>query len=61
MKQNFMMLDNNLFYTGYTRAELFNVVIGQPDAIAYAIKTQKSRERYTDLDNKIQRDEAEVA
>lgn len=56
MKQNFMMLDNNLFYTGYTRAELFNVVIGQPDAIAYAIKTHKSRERYTDLSVKIQSD-----
>lgn len=56
MKQNFMMLDNNLFYTGYTRAESFNVVIGQPDAIAYAIKTHKSRERYTDLSVKIQSD-----
>jgi exodeoxyribonuclease V alpha subunit len=53
MKQNFMMLDNNLFYTGYTRAELFNCVIGQPDAIAYAIKTHKSRDRYTNLNHKI--------
>ncbi|PLS19525.1 helicase, RecD/TraA [Bacillus sp. M6-12] len=53
MKQNFMMLDNNLFYTGYTRAELFSCVIGQPEAIAYAIKTQKSRDRYTHLNHKI--------
>jgi exodeoxyribonuclease V alpha subunit len=61
MKQNFMMLDNNLFYTGYTRAELFNVVIGQPDAIAYAIKTQKSRDRYTNLNGKIKETEEKVA
>lgn len=56
-KQHFMMLDNNIFYTGYTRAELFNVVIGQPEAIAYAIKTYKSRYRYTNLKEKIQRNQ----
>ncbi|MDF2879647.1 MAG: hypothetical protein K0R54_204 [Clostridiaceae bacterium] len=49
MKQNFNMLDNNLFYTGYTRAQKFCVVVGQEDAIAYAIRTHKSRERYTGL------------
>lgn len=53
MNQNYMMLDNNLFYTGYTRAELFNVVIGQPQAISHAIKTHKSRDRYTALNEKI--------
>jgi len=53
MMQNYMMLDNNLFYTGYTRAELFSCVIGQPDAIRHAIKTYKTITRYTALDEKI--------
>ncbi|WCK57569.1 AAA family ATPase (plasmid) [Aneurinibacillus sp. Ricciae_BoGa-3] len=56
MKQNYQMLDNNLFYTGYTRAELFNVVIGQVEAIAHAVKTYKSRERYTHLDESIKQE-----
>lgn len=53
MKQNFLMLDNNLFYTAYTRAELFSVVIGQKDAIAYAITNHKIRDRYTGLKERI--------
>lgn len=56
-KQNYLMLDNNLFYTGYTRAEQFHCTIGQREAIAYAIKTYKSRDRYTNLDKRIQRKE----
>jgi len=55
MKQNYLMLDNNLFYTGYTRAELFNCVIGQADAIRHAIKTHKTRNRYTALTDKIKK------
>ena len=47
--QHYNMLDNNLFYTAYTRAELFNVVIGQPSAIKRAITTYKTRTRYTSL------------
>ena len=54
MNQNYNMLDNNLFYTGYTRAELFSVVVGQVSAIKLAIKTHKTRERYTDLAKRIQ-------
>lgn len=61
MKQHYMMLDNNLFYTGYTRAELFNVVIGQPEAISHAIRTHKSRDRYTNLNNKINEKLVDVA
>jgi exodeoxyribonuclease V alpha subunit len=53
MKQYYNMLDNNLFYTGYTRAELFSCVVGQPEAIYHAIKTHKSIVRYTALDEKI--------
>lgn len=47
------MLDNNLLYTGYTRAELFNCVIGQEQAIRHAIKTYKTTNRYTALSEKI--------
>ena len=53
MNQNYNMLDNNLFYTGYTRAEEFNVVVGQPRAIKHAIDTTKTRTRFTALSEKI--------
>ena len=53
MKQHYNMLDNNLFYTGYTRAELFSCVVGQPEAIRHAIRTYKTITRYTALDEKI--------
>lgn len=53
MKQNYIMLDNNLFYTGYTRAESFEVTIGQPDAVRYAINTFKTIKRYTYLTERI--------
>lgn len=54
MNQNYVMLDNNLFYTAYTRAELFNVVVGQVSAIKFAINTHKTRTRYTSLSKNIQ-------
>lgn len=53
MKQNYIMLDNNLLYTGYTRAELFEVTIGQPEALMYAINTFKTIKRYTYLTERI--------
>ncbi len=53
VKQNFIMLDNNLFYTACTRASEFNVVIGQESAIQYAINNHKIRDRYTRLNHKI--------
>ncbi|MDF2879639.1 MAG: hypothetical protein K0R54_196 [Clostridiaceae bacterium] len=53
MKQNYIMLDNNLFYTGYTRAELFEVTIGQIEAMTYAVKTHKTRDRFTALTDRI--------
>lgn len=53
MKQNYTMLDNNLFYTAYTRAKYFSVVVGQISAIKHAIKTQKTRTRFTSLSKKI--------
>lgn len=53
MNLNFIMLDNNLLYTAYTRAEEFNVVIGQKSAISYAIKNSKIITRYTSLKDRL--------
>jgi exodeoxyribonuclease V alpha subunit len=49
MMENFRMLDNNLFYTGYTRSKDFSVTIGQPEAINHAVTSYRMRERYTSL------------
>lgn len=49
MMQNYVMLDNNLFYTAYTRAQSFVVTVGEPRAIEHAINTHRSRKRYTSL------------
>jgi exodeoxyribonuclease V alpha subunit len=53
MMENYHMLDNNLLYTAYTRAQTFCVVVGQAEAILYAIQTYKTRNRYTSLKEKI--------
>lgn len=50
MMANYIMLDNNLFYTGYTRAENFITIVGEERAIKHAIKTQRSKHRYTTLE-----------
>lgn len=52
-RQYYRMLDNNLFYTAYTRAEEFNVVIGQSSAIKQAIQTHNSYKRYTGLKKRL--------
>lgn len=51
--ENYSMLDNNLLYTGYTRAELFHCTIGQPEAMEYAIRTQKIKNRNTTLKQRL--------
>lgn len=43
------MLDNNIIYTGYTRARKFHGTIGSLRAIQVGIKTQRSSYRYTGL------------
>jgi exodeoxyribonuclease V alpha subunit len=52
-RQYYRMLDNNLLYTAYTRAELFNAVIGEISAIKHAIKTHNSYKRYTGLKRRL--------
>lgn len=47
--QHFMMLERNLLYTGVTRGKKLVVVIGQPKALAMAIKNKRSSKRTTAL------------
>lgn len=46
---HYMMLENNILYTGLTRASDFVAVIGESDAVWQAIKTQRATKRYTRL------------
>ncbi len=45
--QHFTLLARNLLYTALTRAKKLCILIGQPKAIAIAIKNKKSSERIT--------------
>ncbi|MCC6980058.1 MAG: ATP-binding domain-containing protein, partial [Candidatus Melainabacteria bacterium] len=47
--QHFMMLERNLLYTGVTRGKKLVVVIGQPKALAMAVKNKRSARRLTAL------------
>ena len=47
--QHYAMLQRNLLYTGVTRGKKLVVVIGQPKALAMAVKNQKSTKRLTNL------------
>lgn len=50
---SYRLLERNLLYTGYTRAKKWISVIGDIDAIKYAIDTEKSIERQTGLYDRI--------
>ena len=45
--QHFMLLQRNLLYTAITRAKKLCILIGQPKAIAMAIKNNKAVTRKT--------------
>ncbi len=47
--QHFVMLRRNLIYTGITRGKKLVVLVGDPKALAMAVKTDDSRERYSGL------------
>lgn len=47
--QHFVLLQRNLLYTAITRAKRLCIVIGEPRAIAVAIKNDKSIKRITFL------------
>lgn len=53
MMEHYRMLDNSIFYTGYTRAKKFHATIGEPEAIGLAIRTKNSGKRYTWLKNQL--------
>jgi len=52
MQEHAHMLDNSIFYTGYTRAKQFVCVIGQERAIQYAIGSFKHAARNSSLNEK---------
>jgi exodeoxyribonuclease V alpha subunit len=47
--QHYPMLERNLLYTGVTRGKQLVVLIGQPKALAIAVRTTKSMRRLTPL------------
>lgn len=48
--QHFMLLQRNLLYTGITRGKKLVVLVGEKKALAMAIGNNKTRYRYTHLD-----------
>ncbi len=51
--QHFMMLERNLLYTGVTRGKKLVVVIGQPKALAMAVKSKRAARRVTALAHRL--------
>ncbi|MDQ5966870.1 MAG: exodeoxyribonuclease alpha subunit [Cyanobacteriota bacterium erpe_2018_sw_39hr_WHONDRS-SW48-000098_B_bin.30] len=51
--QHFMMLERNLLYTGITRGKKLVVLIGQPKALALAVKNKRSASRVTALSYRV--------
>ena len=50
---HYMMLQRNLLYTAVTRARRLVVLVGQPRAIALAVRNDKVTERYTGLKERL--------
>lgn len=48
------LLDNSLMYTGYTRAEEYQILLADPRAFETALKTRRTFERRTTLTEQIQ-------
>ena len=49
MTQHYAMLQRNLIYTGITRGKKLVVLVGQPKAVAIAVKNVSGRRRWTKL------------
>jgi exodeoxyribonuclease V alpha subunit len=56
--QHYPMLARNLLYTGVTRGQQLVVVIGQPRALAIAVRTVRSVQRLTNLAARLRQDES---
>lgn len=52
--QHYMMLTRNLLYTGLTRAKKLAIIIGSKKAISMCVRSTKSQERYTRLQERLQ-------
>jgi len=48
-----IMLQRNLLYTAITRARKLVVLVGDPQAIAVAVRNDKVRRRYTALEGRL--------
>jgi len=55
LTQHYMMLQRNLLYTAVTRAKKLAILVGTRRAIAIAVKNNKTTERHTALDWRLQR------
>ncbi|MCI0439655.1 MAG: ATP-dependent RecD-like DNA helicase [Chloroflexi bacterium] len=53
MTQHYPMLQRNLLYTAVTRARRLAVLVGNPKAIAIAVKNQKSQDRHSALGDRL--------
>jgi len=53
--QHYVMLERNLLYTGVTRGKKLVVIIGQPKALAMAVKNKRSAGRVTALAHRLSR------
>jgi len=47
--QHFLLLQRNLVYTGVTRGKQLVIVIGQPKALALAVKNDRTQQRFSGL------------
>ena len=52
-KSHYIMLKQNLLYTGITRAKKICIIVGQKDAIFRAVKNNDSKKRYTLLKDRL--------
>ncbi len=50
LTQHYVMLQRNLLYTGITRGKRLVVLVGQPKAVAVAVKNVSGRRRWSKLD-----------
>ena len=55
MTQHYPMLQRNLLYTGVTRGKRLVVLVGQPKAIAIAVRNVSGRRRWTKLGERLRR------
>lgn len=53
LTQYYIMLQRNLLYTAFTRAQDSLVVVGQPKAVAIAVNNKQVQHRYTGLERRL--------